>query len=143
MKKFMMSVFAVLAIISFGVSADMAHQVNADKPYARAALKVQGNSICFMDLNNLGEDAAVVNATSSVANIVELHTHVNDNGVLRMRKIDSIDLPANQTVELKPGGLHVMLIGLRRDLKVDDYIDLGLEFEDGSVKSMQIPVRRR
>jgi copper(I)-binding protein len=143
MKKFMTNMFLMLAMLSFGASADMAQQVNVDKPYARAALKVQGNSICFMDLINLGEDTAVVNATSSTAKIVELHTHVNDNGVLRMRKIDRIDLPANQTVALKPGGLHVMLIGLTRDLKVDDYIDLGLEFEDGSVKSMQIPVRRR
>ena len=123
-------------------SADVATQVTIDKPFARSAMQHQRNSAVFMQIRNPGAAATIINATSAASDVVELHTHVNDQGVMRMRRIPEITLPAGARVELKPGGLHVMLIGLRRDLKVGEAVDVTLEFNDGSRKSVTAPVHK-
>lgn len=136
-----LTILVCLALFSVNVLADMAQQVEVMKPYARAAIIQQRNSAAFMGLKNNGADAAVVNAQSPVAKIVELHTHINDKGVMRMRKIPQIKLPAQQSVTLQPGGLHIMLLGLNRDLKPGEEIDVTLDFSDGSSKSIKVPVQ--
>ncbi|NCC28249.1 MAG: copper chaperone PCu(A)C, partial [Gammaproteobacteria bacterium] len=77
-----------------------------------------------------------------VSEVVELHTHVEEDGMMRMRRIEKIEIPAGETVTLKPGGLHVMLIGLKQPLEPGDTVDLALTFEDGSRIPVQAPVRR-
>lgn len=137
-----LSVFASLLLFSAVASADMAQQVDVNNPYARAAIQQQRNSAAFMTIQNHGDDASVVGAKSDVAKIVELHTHINDKGIMRMRKIPRIELPKNQTVTLQPGGLHVMLLGLTRDLKPGEEIDVTLQFADGSAKDLKVPVQK-
>lgn len=138
-----MKFLALLCLVIANVAwADAAMDVIVEEPFARAALQQQKNSAAFMQLSNPGNDVAIVNARSSVSEIVELHTHINDNGVMRMRKIPQIDLPQGQKVMLKPGGLHVMFIDLKRDLKVGDNIDVTLVFDDGSEKALQVPVHK-
>lgn len=132
----------LLAAMSVPVLADVANSIRIDNAFARAAIQQQRNSAAFMTLVNSGDAARIVSAKSPVARIVELHTHIDDRGVMRMRKIDSIDLPAGEQVVLKPGGLHVMLLGLNRDLKVDDSIALTLGFNDGSERVLKLPVRK-
>jgi copper(I)-binding protein len=95
----------------------------------------------FLTLHN--KDTAehtVVAAESPVAKAVELHTHTNDNGVMRMRKIDSITVPAGGMTMLKPGGLHIMFIGLNRALNAGDSVPLTLVFADGSRIALDVPV---
>ena len=58
-----------------------------------------------------------------------------------MRRVEKIDLPANGSVELKPGGLHIMLIGLEHQLQADERIPLTLRLEDGSEIQLETPVR--
>ena len=128
--------------LAFNAVADVASQLVVENPFARAAIMQQRNSAAFMQLRNPTETAAVVSASSPVAGIVELHTHINDQGVMRMRKISQIELPAGQTVSLQPGGLHVMLLGLKRDLNPGDEIELTLILSDGSEKQLLIPVQR-
>ena len=131
-----------LALLASSVWADVAQNVTIEKPFARAAMQQQTNSAAFMQITNQGENAAIVNATSPVSEVVELHTHVDDNGVMRMRKIEKIDLPSKQKVVLKPGGLHVMFIKLKQDLTVGEEVDVTLEFNDGSTKSLKVPVHK-
>jgi copper(I)-binding protein len=76
-----------------------------------------------------------------VANVVELHTHIHDEGVMRMRKIEQIELPAGATTLLEPGGLHVMLIDLKQPLQDGSRIDLTLEYADGSMQQIEVPVQ--
>ena len=136
-------IWAVLFLVwSFQSVADVATQVTIESPFARAALKSQRNSAVFMQVINNGEQAAIKQASSAAAEVVELHTHTNDNGVMRMRQIPEIELPANSTVELRPGGLHVMLIGLQRDLKVGDEVTVTLEFNDGSQRDVSAEVHK-
>ncbi len=139
-----MKKFYLLALLIFSqyVMADVSNDIMIEGAYARPALKDQLNSILYMQIVNHGSDAALVSASTDAAKIVELHTHVNDNGVMRMRRIDKIDLPAGRKVMLKPGGMHVMFIGLNRDLNLDSTVEVILEFSDGSKKSVTAPVAR-
>jgi len=133
--------FLVLLAFSASVLADAAATVTVEKPFARKAIKAQRNSAAFMTLRNSGPAVAIVAAESPVAEIVELHTHVHDNGVMRMRKIEKIELPAGGEVTLQPGGLHVMLLGLKQDLNEGERISVTLKFSDGSSKTIEAPVR--
>jgi copper(I)-binding protein len=132
---------SIVTVQSFAGSA--ADLVSVIDPYVRAVPPGQPNSAAFMTLENQdGAAHAVVNATSPVAKVVELHTHIHEGGMMMMRRIDQVDVPANGKAELKPGGLHVMLIGLKQELKPGEMIPLTLEFEDGSEKALKAPVRK-
>ncbi len=116
--------------------------ITVQDPYVRAVPPGQPNSAAFMTISNQGETpVSVVGATSSVSKVAELHTHVMEDGMMMMRRIDKIDVPAQGSTELKPGGLHVMLIDLTQDLKPGDTVSLTLEFSDGSTQALEAPVR--
>ncbi len=137
--KLRLFIAALFVFLVMPVSADIV----IEDSFVRAAIKQQRNSAAFMSITNQSaSDLAVVKAQSPVADIVELHTHTNDNGVMRMRQISQIDLPAGQQVVLQPGGLHVMLLGLTQDLKVGDQIDITLILSDMSEKKIVVPVKQ-
>lgn len=92
-------------------------------------------------VNTSDVDHSVKSAASPVAATVELHTHTNNNGVMEMRQVPQIDIPAKSRVELKPGGLHIMLIGLTRELNVGENAQITLTFEDGSTKTVIASIR--
>lgn len=123
-------------------STTAAASVQVENPYARAVPPGQPNSAAFMTLVNTADvDHSVVSASSPVAATVELHTHINDNGVMKMRQVPQIDVPSKGRTELKPGGLHVMLIGLKQDMKVGETAQITLNFEDGSSTTVDAPVQ--
>lgn len=116
--------------------------VYVESAYVRAVPPGQMNSAAFMQLKNEGpEDITLVAAKSQVANNVELHTHTQDNGVMRMRQISEISLPAGEVIKLQPGGMHIMLIGLTQNLSAGENISLSLEFSDGSTQALEVPVQ--
>jgi len=135
----------VLALFSSHLSAatKAADSIMVHDPYVRAVPPGQPNSAAFMHLKNSSNMAhAIVTASSDVAEVVELHTHTNENGMMKMRRIEKIDIAANGEAMLKPGGLHIMLIGLKQGLKLDQKVAITLEFEDGSKKTITAPVRK-
>jgi copper(I)-binding protein len=111
--------------------------------YVRAVPPGQANSAAFMGLvNGSGEDRALIGAESTGAEVVELHTHVAEDGMMKMRRLQRIELPAGRTVSLAPGGLHIMLIGLKERLDPGRQIDLSLVLDDGTRLELQAPVRK-
>ncbi len=132
-----------LASMPLVAAEDAAASVSVIGPYMRAVPPGQKSSAAFMTLrNDSGHDHAVVRAESSTARIVELHTHVEEGGMMRMRRIEKIAVPAQGETVLKPGGLHVMLIELNHQLKAGDNVSVTLVFQDGSRKEVQAPVRK-
>ncbi|WP_137179647.1 copper chaperone PCu(A)C [Roseomonas sp. AR75] len=98
-------------------------------PWTRAA-GANGNGAGFMTIRNTGGQAdKLLSASTPIARVVELHTHVRDGDVMRMRPVADIPVPAGQTVRLRPGGLHVMLIGLNEPLRQGQEVPLTLRFE--------------
>ncbi|MEA3405708.1 MAG: copper chaperone PCu(A)C [Pseudomonadota bacterium] len=133
---------ALTSIASMQALAAQADHVTVENPFAREVPPGAPASASFMKLtNNSNADINIVEADSTVSKVVELHTHTNDNGVMRMRKIPQITVPANGMTMLKPGGLHIMLIGPHQPLKMGQTVKVTLKFEDGSSKEVSMPVK--
>lgn len=101
-----------------------------------------GECAVYMTLTNPGrEDATLVGARSDIAARAELHRlTVDDEGMLAMQQVNTIPLPAADTVEFKPGSLHIMLYALSEDLKVGDTFDLTLLYERGEESTVEVLV---
>lgn len=96
----------------------------------------------FLMLHNPGPTArALVAASSPAARTVQLHQHIDDHGVMRMRQVERIDVPAGGMVELAPGGYHIMMIDLVRPLARGETVALALQFDDGTVVNVDAPVQ--
>lgn len=123
------------ALFSVATLAAHAHEfklgaLNIGHPYARATAAGQPTGGGFLRLDNKGTAPdRLLSASAEVSSTVELHSMKMEGDVMRMRQVDTIDLPAGQVVELKPGGLHIMFIGLKAPLKEGDRFPLKLKFE--------------
>lgn len=111
-----------------------AHEVRAgDLVIARAwsrAAGAGGTGAGYMTITNHGGSAdRLLSASSPAARQLELHIHMRDGDVMRMRAVPAIDLPAGQAVTLQPGGLHLMLIGLTAPLEEGGSVPVTLRFE--------------
>jgi len=99
-------------------------------PWARATIGQSKNSVAFMTIENHGSQPdGLLRAISPVAAKVELHEHKIENDIAQMRSVETVDLPAGGSVQLKPGGVHLMLIDLNRKLVEYDSFPLTLVFE--------------
>jgi copper(I)-binding protein len=133
--------FAAALLSSAGLTLGAGLEVG--DPYVRAVPPGQPNSAAFMTLHNTGrEDRALIGAVSPAAETVELHTHVEEDGLMRMRRIERIAVSAGETTALAPGGLHIMLIGLKSELTPGQTVELTLIQDDGERLAIQAPVRR-
>lgn len=121
-----------------------ATDVRVQNAWARATAPGQAVAGVFMDLS-ADRPMSVVGGASAASERVELHTMSMQDGVMVMRRIPEIRLPAGQTVQLKPGGLHVMLIGLKAPLQDGQSVPLTLQVRDadGKVKEMRIEAQVR
>ena len=134
MKKFVLSIASIAAV--FGADVEI------DGAYARASIPNVPNSAAFFVIkNNSDKDIAITSANSDIAEKNELHTHIKENKMMKMMKIEKLVVPAKSSLELKSGGDHVMLIGLKKELKAGDEINLELSFSDGDKKSIKVPVK--
>ena len=134
MKKFVLSILSIAAV--FGADVEI------DGAYARASIPNVPNSAAFFVIkNNSDKDIAITSANSDIAEKNELHTHIRENQMLKMMKIEKLVVPAKSSLELKSGGDHVMLMGLKKELKVGDEINLELSFSDGDKKNIKVPVK--
>lgn len=112
------------------------------EPWARPAPS-GGNGAAYIVVKNSGANAdRLLSVASDVAKNVELHTMEMSGGTMQMRPVPAIEVPANGQVELKPGGFHVMLIGLNKDLKANDTFDVKLQFEKAGAVDVKVQVRQ-
>ena len=134
MKKFVLSIVSIAAV--FGADIEI------ERAYARASIPNVPNSAAFFVIkNNSDKDIAITSANSDIAEKNELHTHIKENKMIKMMKIEKLVVPAKSSLELKSGGDHVMLMGLKKELKAGDEINLELSFSDGDKKSIKVPVK--
>lgn len=101
-----------------------------------------GNSAAYMILVNPGSQAdRLLRVESDLANAVELHLSEMKNDVMTMHPVEAIEVPAGGQAELKPGGYHIMLIGLKRELKPGDKVTFTLVFEKAGALTVEVEVR--
>ena len=111
-------------------------------PYVRLAPPGAAATGAFMRIENAGAtDRQLIKAESPAAKTVELHTHLNEGGMMKMRAVPFIAIKAGGQTELEPGSYHVMLIGLTQPLKDGDQVAITLTFDDGSQQRISAPAR--
>lgn len=140
-----MNIKHLIALVAFtAAGALQAQTVDVQEPWARATVQGQKASGAFMKLT-AKQGTRLVGASSPVAGVVEVHEMKMEGDVMKMRATTGLDLPAGQTVELKPGGYHVMLMDLKTALRADQTIPVTLLFKNAqgqeSRQELQVPVR--
>lgn len=101
------------------------------------------NGALYLTIANTGDAPDhLIKATGDIAKNIELHTVIKNGDVMEMRPVEAIEVPAKGSVKLMPGGFHVMLIGLNRDLKVGDTLDVTLQFEKAGTVPVHATVRQ-
>jgi copper(I)-binding protein len=118
-------------------------QVKVDKAWARATVQGQQATGAFMTLTAI-QATQLVAVSTPVAGVAEIHEMKMDAGVMKMRALPALNLPAQQAVELKPGGFHLMLMDLKAPLSKDASVALTLTFRDAkgvqSQQQISVPV---
>ncbi|MBF0355115.1 MAG: copper chaperone PCu(A)C [Alphaproteobacteria bacterium] len=110
-------------------------------PWARATAPSAPAGGAFLTIVNGGASDKLLSASADVSNVVELHTHITEGNVVRMRKVENIDLAGGSETKLAPGGLHVMLIGLKAPLKEGATFPLTLTFERSGSITVEVNVQ--
>jgi len=114
--------------------------VKITQAWARATMPGQEVGAAYMLLQS-PVDATLTEASTPVADNVEIHKMAMNNGVMEMRMMETLPLPADQTVKLEPGGFHLMLFDLKHPLKAGDSVALTLKIKEKSGKTYALPVK--
>ena len=128
MKKNYFAASLLAACLLMTVSTSQA-EVAYNGAWVRATVPNQQATGAFMQLVSK-KDTTLVAARSDIAGIVEVHEMKMENDVMRMRAVDGLKLPANQPVELKSGGYHLMMMDLKKQLKVGTEEQITLTFKN-------------
>lgn len=132
---------AVCAALSLALPA--AAQVIVSDPWIRGTVPQQMATGAFMQLKS-AKDAKLVEARSPAAGVVEIHEMKMENNVMRMRAVPALALPAGRTVELKPGGYHMMLMDLKQQMKEGEVVPVTLVVESGGKReSIEVKAKVR
>jgi len=112
-----------------------------EKAYIRATIPGTSISSSYMEIENRGEKAiTLLSVNSIISPRIEIHQHTMADGMMRMRKLDSIDIKSKERVKLQPSGLHLMLFDVKKPLKAQQQVELTLNFSDNVSVTMQMPV---
>lgn len=128
------------ATLLLACSALQAQTVEVKDAWIRSTVQGQQGTGAFMNIT--AKDAAtLVGASSPVAGVVEVHEMKMEGDVMKMRAVPSLDLPAGQTVQLKPGGYHVMMMDLKQTLPKGSTVPLTLRFKDAKGAESQVELK--
>jgi len=135
MKKFYLAVL-------LSISTLLASDITVEGAYARATPPNLPNSAAFMTVKNSSDKlVSIISASSEVSKVVELHTHDMKDGVMKMYQVPKIDIPAKGETVLKPGGFHIMFIGLHSPLKVGEEVTLTINLSNGESQRVTAPIK--
>jgi copper(I)-binding protein len=145
---FMMQRTAIVAGVLWAIvsAAAVAHELKRgdlliDHPWARATIGNVQNGAAYMTITTDGQETdRLVGVEGDVADRVELHSHTMEEGVMKMRPVEAVEIAPGRPTVLQPGGLHVMLIGLRAPLVEGEYFPLTLVFERAGAIEVEVEV---
>lgn len=139
------SKLALLLACACWAGSVLAQGVTVEESWARATVQGQKATGAFMKIT-AKEGTKLVGASSPAAAVTEIHEMKMDKDVMKMSAISALPIPAGKTVELKPGGLHVMLMDLKAPLNDKTNVPITLVFENAkgvrSNMDLQVPVKK-
>lgn len=133
------SALSVFASVAFAEPKKVAPPVTISNVWAKTTVPGGAVSAAYMHIKS-AKPVRLIKVDTAIADIVEIHDMKMNDGVMEMKALDAVDVPANKLVELKPGGMHVMLIKVRRPINKGDKIPLTLTFEGADKKSFTMNV---
>jgi hypothetical protein len=136
-----------LGLLIFSISLLLCNPAFAaltvDNAYVRATPPHAKNSAAFMSIHNGDrKELHLIAASSDIAERVELHNHIMEDGMMKMRRVRQISIPAENNTSLQPGGYHIMLLGLKKALKESETIALKLYFDNDEEIIVDAPVKQ-
>jgi copper(I)-binding protein len=134
--------FFIIALLVSCTQAD--NGVVISNAWVRAAAPGQEVGAAYMTLQST-RDTTLIKAESAAAGSVEIHSMTMSNGVMQMRKMDTLPLSAGKPAKLEPGGFHLMLFDLKKPLKAGEQVEFTLHFKDDagktSVMKLSAPIK--
>jgi len=124
----------------FTVAAADSSGISVEHVWARASAGNATTGAAYLTVTDNGQPDRLVGASTPVAATAELHETIDDHGVMKMRPVAALELAHGQPVTLKPGGYHVMLMGLKNPLKTGDSFPLTLTFDKAAPITVQVKV---
>ncbi|HHG74450.1 MAG TPA: copper chaperone PCu(A)C [Persephonella sp.] len=135
-------IFTVLLVIVGFVYAKP--EIVIEDPWVRAVPPTAKNTALFMVIKNVGDDPdALIGVKTDISKMVSIHKTVNQNGVMKMVHVDKLSVPAGGSVVLKPGGYHIMVMGLKKDIKAGENVKFTLIFEKTGEITIKAPVKMK
>jgi copper(I)-binding protein len=129
------------ALALYAVSTLAAAQVDVQDAWTRATAPGSKIAAGYMTIKNAaGSPDRLVGATSPLAERVEMHVHIKDGDVVRMREVKGYDVPAKGTYELKPGAAHLMFVGIKHPFKEGEKVPATLRFEHAGAVNVEFRV---
>lgn len=132
---------SMLALGLQACNAEAQNSITVENPQVRSTAAGQKVTGAFMVLKNTtATDIDLTTAKSDIASMTEIHESSMRNGMMEMNQVDKVTIPANGSAELKPGGFHIMLMGLNKQLNQGDKTALTLTFSDNSQQTIEASV---
>jgi copper(I)-binding protein len=133
--------FLALALL-LPVTAPAGQTITAENIRARETPPGAVTGAAYLTLINNGqENDRLLEVSGDVADSIEVHTHLMEDGMMKMRPVDGVDISTDKPAVFEPGGLHIMLIGLKAPLKTDEVFPLTLKFEKADDLTVEVVVK--
>ncbi|SNZ08650.1 hypothetical protein SAMN06265182_1373 [Persephonella hydrogeniphila] len=121
-----------------------AQEVIIKDPWVRAVPPTAKNSALFMVIENNSDKTEVLKSVKTdISKMVMIHKTVKQGDIMKMVHVHELQIPPHSKVELKPGGLHIMLMGLKRPLKVGEILEFKLVFKNAGEITVEAPVKMK
>ncbi|ABV88879.1 copper chaperone PCu(A)C [Shewanella pealeana] len=131
-----------LALLS-GLSFTAYAQVVLVDGYVRAMPPTVPNSAAYITVENHGDATRLVAVDAPFAKEAQLHTLIEENGMIKMRQVEGFDIDSHGSLVLSESGNHIMLMGLTSPLVIDSSVDMTLKFADGTTQKISLPVKKQ
>jgi copper(I)-binding protein len=138
MNRVLLVVTAVIFVLS---ACDAATGIELSNAWMRPAAKDGNGAVYFLLQNHSASADELTGVSSDIAAAVEMHESKMEGDVMQMQQVMSVPLGGKTSVEFAPGGYHVMLIGLKQDVKLGDPIQVTLHFADHASITVSVPVQ--
>jgi copper(I)-binding protein len=130
----------VIVFLLSGCAAPATEGLEVSNAWARPAAQSGNGAIYFVIENHSSETQEMIGVTADIAEAAEMHESQMSGDVMEMHQLESISLGPGSEIPFEPGGLHIMLIGLKQELKTGDELQITLHFRDEQDLQVSVPV---
>jgi len=137
----MRSITLIILLLAAALPARAEPALDVQNPWIRHMTGDRPMAGYFVVSNKGGTDRRLVGASSAAFGAVHIHETVEAEGTMSMRPVESVALPAGDSIEFRPGGHHLMLMQRQEDINVDDEVTIVLELADGGTRAVVFTVK--